>query len=209
MFKPKAARISALEAAIRAALGDPDWVEMVRVTPDGKASLILRGDPNDMASAENLRMEVESKVRAIKGIYEVNAALTAERPQGEQTPQKAPSRSSLQTTRRVRKGARLSDEALSQGAPAASATISPITGIKAILAISSAKGGVGKSTVAVNLAVALASKGLSIGLLDADIYGPSVPTMLGTTDADPRAGGDKKLLPIEAHGLKSLFPLVT
>ncbi len=204
MFKPKSARISALDAAVRDTLGHPDWLEMLRIRSDGTANLILRADPSDMAAAESLRMEVESKVRSVKGIKTVNVALTADRVPDATSSSVPAAPPQMSTTRRVRKGARLSDEALSEGSPPSAAAIDPIPGIQSILAIASAKGGVGKSTVAVNLAAALTRQGLNIGLLDADIYGPSVPTMLGTVDADPRAGADKKLLPIEAHGLKSL-----
>lgn len=68
------------------------------------------------------------------------------------------------------------------------------------VAIASGKGGVGKSTVAVNIAVALAKKGLKVGLLDADIYGPNVPTMMGITAMPPQEGS--KLQPAEAHGVR-------
>jgi ATP-binding protein involved in chromosome partitioning len=78
----------------------------------------------------------------------------------------------------------------------------PARAIKRILAVASGKGGVGKSTVAANLAVALGAQGLSIGLLDADIYGPSVPTLLGI---DGRATlVDQRLQPMSAHGIKAL-----
>ncbi|MBJ67914.1 MAG: sodium:proton antiporter [Gemmatimonadetes bacterium] len=79
-----------------------------------------------------------------------------------------------------------------------------IPGIKDMLAVSSGKGGVGKSTLSANLAVALAEKGLRIGLLDADIYGPNIPGMLGVHErpqADPQSG---RIQPIEAHGIKFL-----
>lgn len=77
-------------------------------------------------------------------------------------------------------------------------------GVKRIIAVASAKGGVGKSTVAVNLACALASLGLKTGLLDLDVYGPSAPTLLGVQNRKPRANGDKTINPIDAHGLKTM-----
>jgi ATP-binding protein involved in chromosome partitioning len=79
---------------------------------------------------------------------------------------------------------------------------SPIEGISKIIAVSSGKGGVGKSTVAVNLAAALARKGLKVGLLDADIYGPSLPRMSGTLHQKVELGEDKKLQPLERFGVK-------
>lgn len=77
-----------------------------------------------------------------------------------------------------------------------------LAGVGKVIAVASGKGGVGKSTVAVNLALALKAKGFSVGLLDADIYGPSLPVMLGV-DRKPDTSGDK-LLPLEAHGLKTM-----
>lgn len=77
-------------------------------------------------------------------------------------------------------------------------------GIQNSIAVASGKGGVGKSTVSVNLAMALVQQGYDVGLLDADIYGPSIPTMFGLRDAKPRVNADRKLLPVEKHGLKLL-----
>ena len=73
---------------------------------------------------------------------------------------------------------------------------------RTLIAIGSGKGGVGKSTVSANLAIALAKMGKKVGLIDADVYGPSQPTLLGT-DAKPRAEGEQ-LIPVEAHGIKFL-----
>jgi len=77
--------------------------------------------------------------------------------------------------------------------------------IGAIIAVASGKGGVGKSTTAVNLAVALAQSGANIGLLDADIYGPSIPRMLGLADQQPRIDAEsKKIYPLLAHGIQCM-----
>ena len=77
----------------------------------------------------------------------------------------------------------------------------PISSVKSLFAVASGKGGVGKTTVAVNLAIALRRMGASVGLLDADVYGPNVPLMLGTEEP-PTAISERQILPVEAHGLK-------
>ncbi len=77
-----------------------------------------------------------------------------------------------------------------------------LEGTKHIVAVASGKGGVGKSTVAANLAVALAQSGLSVGLLDADIYGPSVPMMFNVGDERPKSAGGQNFFPIEKYGVK-------
>jgi ATP-binding protein involved in chromosome partitioning len=79
----------------------------------------------------------------------------------------------------------------------------PIEGVKNLIAVASGKGGVGKTTVAVNLAIALKSLGGSVGLLDADVYGPNVPLMLGTTE-QPRAIDEKTIIPVQAYGIKMI-----
>jgi ATP-binding protein involved in chromosome partitioning len=77
----------------------------------------------------------------------------------------------------------------------------PIEGVKNLVAVASGKGGVGKTTVAVNLSLALRRLGASVGLLDADVYGPNVPIMLGT-DEQPQALSERQILPVEAQGVK-------
>ena len=89
--------------------------------------------------------------------------------------------------------------------PGLDATQGGSSGVKNFIAVASGKGGVGKSTIAANLAVALAQEGAAVGLMDADIYGPSVPTMFGVApDEKPRVNEERKIIPIERHGVKLL-----
>jgi len=90
---------------------------------------------------------------------------------------------------------------LAQQAAGVSAAPGPLPGVRHIVAVSSAKGGVGKSTVATNLAIALVQAGYRVGLLDADVYGPSLPTMLGVSQR-PHVTDDKRIFPIEADGVR-------
>ncbi len=82
--------------------------------------------------------------------------------------------------------------------------LKPLDGVSNVIAVASGKGGVGKSTVAVNLALALVQEGARIGMLDADIYGPSQPRMLGLTGKKPETKDGKTLEPLEAHGIKAM-----
>ena len=128
-------------------------------------------------AAEPLRAECEAAARKVPGVLSVTAVLTAH--QAGETPQ-------------------------GHGGPARQAPPPPtgIPGVRHIIAVASGKGGVGKSTVAVNLALGLSRLGLKVGLLDADIYGPSVPRLLGISHK-PEAEG-RKLKPIEKYGLKAM-----
>ncbi len=84
-------------------------------------------------------------------------------------------------------------------------TKAPISGIRHVIAVASGKGGVGKTTASVNLALALAAQGNKVGLMDGDIYGPNVPLMLGVSaDARPKVSPEGKIIPIEAQGLKMI-----
>ena len=82
--------------------------------------------------------------------------------------------------------------------------LKPLEGVSNVIAVASGKGGVGKSTVAVNLALALAQEGARVGILDADIYGPSQPRMLGLLGERPETKDGKTLEPLEAHGVKAM-----
>lgn len=197
MFWDKKHQKPLTEDKIRTALGAPNWLSAVQLGEGGRVTLIIEADPDDMERAETRRLEAESRVMSLDGVSEVKVVLTAERAQNaDSAPSPAP--------RRVRKGARLSDEALNQAPSQQSAQITPIPGISRILVVASAKGGVGKSTVSVNLAARFAKQGLRVGLLDADIYGPSIPTMLGVAETSPATNADKKLVPVRAHGIETL-----
>jgi len=88
---------------------------------------------------------------------------------------------------------------------ASSSALHPIPGVKHVIAVASGKGGVGKSTVAVNLALALKQLGAKVGLMDADIYGPNIPIMLGISpEKRPEGNAQEKILPLEAHGVKAI-----
>ena len=132
---------------------------------------------------EPLREAAEKAVMGLEGVEKVTAVLTAERAQGAAA---TPSPSSAQQQR---------SPASNQAGPKPG-----VPGIKSIIAVASGKGGVGKSTTSVNLALGLVAQGLSVGILDADIYGPSMPRMLGLSER-PTAQG-KILSPLEGFGLK-------
>ena len=136
----------------------------------------LEVPPEMGAGAEPLRQACQAAVEKLAGVTSVTAVLTAHQDGGAAAPPRP--------ARPV------------PGGPAG------IDGVSRIIAVASGKGGVGKSTVAVNLALGLARLGLKVGLLDADIYGPSVPRLLGITEK-PQAEG-KKLRPIEKFGIKAM-----
>lgn len=146
--------------------------------------------PADRAQElEPLREAAEKAVMLLDGVEKVTAVLTAERKPGS-----APVRPAPTSAQAGNVPPPMQAQAASGGQKAG------VPGIKNIIAVASGKGGVGKSTTSVNLALAIASTGLKVGLLDADIYGPSMPRMLGITDK-PTAQG-KILSPLEGYGLK-------
>ena len=186
-------------AAVEAALGavrDPasgkDVVSAGLIdgiaTRGGHVQFALKVDPAMGARIEPLRQACETAVRAIPGIQTVTAVMTAERPASRPP---APHHHAGQRAGRP-----------PPAADAQAALLAP--GVKHIVAVASGKGGVGKSTTAVNLALALVALGHKVGLLDADIYGPSMPRMLKVTEKPTPKEGGRILSPIERHGLKTM-----
>ena len=175
------------------------------VSENGNVTFAMMADPARIEAEERLRYEAEQIVSEVKGVRDVRVILTAHVNSPAES-QKAPvtTPAPLPKSRRVQKGANLSGDARAQMQPAKARPDAALelSGVRKIVAVASAKGGVGKSTIALNLAVALQKSGLRVGLLDADVYGPSVPTMTGTVNVSPEYGADKKLKPVEALGLK-------
>ncbi len=161
-------------------------------TRAGHVAITLDVDPTRGAALEPLRQACEQAVRAMPDVLSATAVMTAERaaPAAPSAPSAAPAR----------------PHAHSHG-PAAKTTGGTgridVPGVKHIIAVASGKGGVGKSTTAVNLALGLAANGISTGLLDADIYGPSMPRMLGVKEK-PESTDGKMLKPIERYGIRTM-----
>jgi len=151
---------------------------------DGKVAFSITVPKEQEAALAGLRESCESAVSAIDGVQNVLVGLTsaAERPPAP----KAPPKLTRKKDRPVGPDMR----------PAAGA----IEGVSAVLAVASGKGGVGKSTTSVNLALGLRALGLRVGLLDADIYGPSIPRLLGITERPEIC--DDRIIPIEKYGIK-------
>ncbi len=156
------------------------------VIREGHIGFSLEIDPSDAAAREPLRKACEEAVRKLPGVLTVTAVLTAHRDQ----PAAKTGHSHAGHTHTPAKAA-------------PRPTTLQIPGVKSIIAVASGKGGVGKSTLAVNLALALSHLGMKVGLLDADIYGPSLPRMMGIKGR-PDSRDGKKLLPMENFGLKCM-----
>jgi ATP-binding protein involved in chromosome partitioning len=147
-----------------------------------------------------LRKEAEKAVDAIPGVLSVTAVLTAEKPVQRPT---APYAKPQQRAGMAPPDGHGHAHGHAHGQDAAAPQKPAVPGVKHIVAVASGKGGVGKSTTAVNLALALQTLGLKVGVLDADIYGPSMPRMLGIS-GKPRSNDGKTLEPMENHGLKCM-----
>jgi ATP-binding protein involved in chromosome partitioning len=159
---------------------------------DGKVFFSINVDAAEARAWENVRAATEAAVRALPGVTTAMIALTAERKPGSAAPP-APHRHAPGV-------APASSHRPPQSPVSPMSKQSEIPGIAAVIAVASGKGGVGKSTTAINLALGLRDLGLRVGLLDADIYGPSIPRLTGIREK-PQLNDDKKMIPLVRFGL--------
>jgi len=163
------------------------------VVRDGNVAFSIEVDPKRGAQAEPVRHAAEKAVEALPGVLSVTAVLTAHRAggAGQAAPQQGQGHS--------HGGHSHGGHGHGHAQPQEQKPLVP--GVKAIVAVASGKGGVGKSTTAANLALAMAANGQKVGLLDADIYGPSMPRMLGISGR-PNSHDGRTLEPMENYGIK-------
>ena len=201
-FKSKKVSVPTVSEALKS-LSDPNSgkplpasgrIDDIIVSDDSAVTVSLYGSPETLDQDERLRYEVEQVLSGLSGVSASRVLLTAH--------SDAPTPGA--GAQRVSKGDDLAGQSAAPKAVSQAAKPQSLKteGIRHIVAVASAKGGVGKSTLALNLAVGLRDKGLRVGVLDADVYGPSLPTMTGTVNAHPGKGEDGKLVPVEAFGLK-------
>ncbi len=151
------------------------WIDHIRIDPP-RVVLLLKLPSFASSQRDRIAKEIRESLLGLDGIEDVQIEL----------------------------GDSSAQAAIGQAGHGQPAERQSIPGVKKVIAVSSGKGGVGKSTVAVNLACALSQKGLKVGLLDADIYGPNTPTMLGVSDRTPEvkgSGAEQQLIPIESCGI--------
>ena len=156
----------------------------------GHVAFAIEVTPEEGPHKEPLRKACEAAVDTLPGVLSVSAVLTAHTsaPQSSAPQSSAPQSSAPQSS------------AAAQPAQRGAAAAPALDGVRALVAVASGKGGVGKSTTAVNLAVALHRIGLKVGLMDSDIYGPSIPRMLGISGR-PNSPDGRSIEPLQAHGL--------
>ena len=161
------------------------------IVTDGKVFFSITVDAALVPSWEPVRKAAEAAVRAVPGVISAMVALTGERAAGPRAPTGGPA---ARPSPAAPPGARPHGHQPAGQQPA-------VPGVEAIIAVASGKGGVGKSTTAVNLALGLRDLGLKVGVLDADIYGPSVPKLLAIR-GKPQTIGGTRLRPMDGYGLK-------
>jgi len=166
----------------RASLPESGAVSGVTIR-EGKVFAAIAIDPARAKALEPMRARAEATIRAIPGVAGAVVTLTAE--------------SAREVAGAPGGHAHQGDAPRRHGRPS-----EPLPGVKHIIAVASGKGGVGKSTVACNLAVGLAKLGLAVGVLDADLFGPSMPKLFGLHSKPSIAPDGKRLSPLESFGVK-------
>lgn len=151
------------------------WVERV-IAQDGNLTLILKAPQDAGPALAEVKQSLEQQLSSIAGVTKVQ--LLEKKAPGPAPAGAAP--------------------------PGAGFGAQSVPGVRHVVAVASGKGGVGKSTVAVNLAAELSRSGQRVGLLDSDVYGPSIPKMLGMEGQRPRAVGEDRILPLEKHGITTI-----
>ena len=164
------------------------------VVRDGNVGFALEVDPDQGAAKEPLRKACETAVERLSGVLSVTAVLTAERPAGGQAQGQGHGHSHGHGHGHAHGG---------QAQARAPQADQLLPGVKSVIAIASGKGGVGKSTTAVNIATAMAAQNVRVGLLDCDIYGPSIPRMLNLS-GQPEMVGERTLRPMANYGIKCM-----
>jgi ATP-binding protein involved in chromosome partitioning len=167
-----------------------DMVKAVTVSDQGGVSFVIEVDPRLGEQAEPLRAAAQQAVEALPGVARVSAVLTAH--SADPTP-----------SRRSTPKGPVPDLGVGGRRKPSAPADKRIPGVDRIIAIASGKGGVGKSTVSANLAVALAAAGKRVGLLDADVYGPSQPRMMGISGR-PSSPDGTTILPLRNHGVTTM-----
>jgi ATP-binding protein involved in chromosome partitioning len=168
---------------------------------DGKVFFSINVDATEARAWEGIRAQAEAAVRVIPGVTTAMVALTAERRAGAAPPPPPPAPHNHGHGHNHSHGVQpVASHRPPQSPASPMAKQAEIPGISAVIAVASGKGGVGKSTTALNLALGLRDLGLRVGLLDADIYGPSVPRLTGIREK-PKLDDNKKMIPIARFGL--------
>ncbi|MBV8512370.1 MAG: Mrp/NBP35 family ATP-binding protein [Xanthobacteraceae bacterium] len=188
------AALAAVKSPEGVALPETGKLSDVIVT-DGKVFFSITVDAALVPAWEPVRKAAETTVRAVPGVVSAMVALTGERAAGGRAP---PSPAGRAVPRPPAAGAAPPPR---QAAPPQAGQHPGVPGVEAIIAVASGKGGVGKSTTAVNLALGLRDLGLKVGVLDADIYGPSIPKLLAIR-GKPQTIGGTRLRPMDGYGLK-------
>ena len=166
---------------------------------DGHVQFAIEVDPRRGPHLEPLRKAAEQAVENVPGVLSVTAVLTAQKQPGAAPAQGGHAHAHGHTHQGHGQGR--APGTGPAGGPTGAGGKQLVPGVRSIIAVASGKGGVGKSTTATNLALALAAKGLKVGILDADIYGPSQPRMMGITGR-PQSPDGKTLSPMENYGVR-------